>query len=129
MIPAAIKSGAKGLVIGGTLASPRLPQPSRPPRAELIPSPLFSHTGTGAGSTTDLAQPYITSALASGIPIVISSKTNGGAVPPKGKGAISSGFLNPVKSRLQLALAIASGMEMEEIRGLFEDKLSGFLEA
>ncbi|ORY73843.1 L-asparaginase [Leucosporidium creatinivorum] len=101
LIPAAVKAGAKGIVIGGT----------------------------GAGSTTDVAQPYIEAALAAGIPIVLSSKTNGGAVPPSGSGAISSGFLNPVKSRLQLQLALATGMGMEEIRGLFEDKLAGYLEA
>ena len=101
LIPAAIAAGAKGLVIAGT----------------------------GAGATTTLAQPHIAAALAAGVPIVISSKTNGGAVEPgsaQGE-SVSSGYLNPVKSRLQLQLALAHGMGLEQIRGVFEDKLGAFL--
>ncbi|KAK4706024.1 L-asparaginase, partial [Phenoliferia sp. Uapishka_3] len=102
LIQAAIAAGAKGLVIAGT----------------------------GAGATTSLAEPHISAALLAGIPIVISSKTNGGAVEPGSSAGeeVSSGYLNPVKSRLQLQLALAHGMGLEQIRGLFEDKLGAFLQ-
>ncbi|KAL8286599.1 hypothetical protein RQP46_004127 [Phenoliferia psychrophenolica] len=101
LIPAAIANGAKGFVIAGA----------------------------GAGNTGPLAVPHIAAALAAGVPIVVSTKTNGGAVEPGSDvgQTVKSGFLNPVKSRLQLQLALAHSMGLEEVRAAFENKLGKFL--
>jgi hypothetical protein len=52
---------------------------------------------------------------------------NGAVVPDPGSSLISSGYLNPVKSRMQLQLAIATGMSAEETKQAFEGVLSGYL--
>lgn len=55
----------------------------------------------------------------SGIPVVASTRTGGGEVPPSDEGQIGSGFLNPQKSRIWLGLMLAQGKSMGEIREAF----------
>jgi L-asparaginase len=73
--------------------------------------------------------PDINALIAKGFPVVASSKVNVGAVVPDNvkSSFIRSGFLNPVKSRLQLQLALACGYSLDEIRSSFEDVLYNYL--
>lgn len=81
--------------------------------------------GTGAGSIASGVTPYLEEAEQRGVPVVVSTKTNAGAAPPRGSGpTVGSGFLNPVKSRIQLQFAMANNYSMDEIREAFEGKLA-----
>lgn len=73
--------------------------------------------------------PDIAALIAKGFPIVASSKVNVGAVVPDSDKSsfIRAAFLNPVKSRMQLQLALASGYSLDEIRASFEDVLYDYL--
>jgi L-asparaginase len=100
LIPSAITLGAKGIVIAGT----------------------------GAGDESSAADPYIAAAVAAGVPVVVSTKINVGCVvPSKGSDSIAAGFLNPVKSRIQLQFALANGMSMNETRAAFEEVLGSMI--
>ncbi|KAG7529467.1 hypothetical protein FFLO_05643 [Filobasidium floriforme] len=99
LIQEAIDNGAKGIVIAGT----------------------------GAGSLSDLTIIEVERLLKQGFPIVASTKINEGAVPA-GRDWISAGFLNPVKARIRLQLAIATGLDMNGIRAKFENTLVGYLD-
>jgi L-asparaginase len=98
MIDSAISNGAKGIVIAGS----------------------------GAGSTSSDFSQAIGSALDQGVPVVFSTRTGSGAVVPRTEG-ISSGFLNPPKSRIQLQLAIATGMDFNATKASFEKVLGDYL--
>lgn len=102
LVPAAISAGAKGIVVAGT----------------------------GAGGGTSIGDAYVQSAVDSGVPVVFSTKTNNGATPPDGgagSSSIGAGYLNPVKARLMLQLALGTGMNTSQIAGLFEDKMLALL--
>jgi L-asparaginase len=85
--------------------------------------------GTGAGSQTTPSMPDIDALIAKGFPVVASSKVNVGAVVPDNDKTsfIRAGFQNPVKSRMQLQLALASGYSLDEIRTSFEGVLYDYL--
>ncbi|BGP18326.1 hypothetical protein JCM10213_008499 [Rhodosporidiobolus nylandii] len=86
--------------------------------------------GTGAGSLTNAGMDEVDSVIASGIPIVRSSKINNGfVVPGDYDGPIASGNLNPVKSRRLLQILIALGKTNDEIKDAFEGKLAKYLNA
>lgn len=98
MIDSAIKNGAKGIVFAGS----------------------------GAGSTSSNFSSAIDSALDQGVPIVFSTRTGSGAVVPR-TGGIGSGFLNPPKSRIQLQLALATGLDYNATKASFEKVLGDYL--
>ncbi|GAA5993672.1 hypothetical protein JCM5350_003021 [Sporobolomyces pararoseus] len=84
--------------------------------------------GTGAGSLSDAGQPLIDAVVASGIPIVASTKINNGfVVPAANSTTIAAGMLNPVKSRRMLQVLLALGKSNEEIRAAFEEPLGSYL--
>ncbi|KAI5453643.1 hypothetical protein NCC49_005465 [Naganishia albida] len=101
LIRAAVASGAKAIIIAGT----------------------------GAGSQTSPSMPDIDALIAQGYPVIASSKVNVGAVVPDNDKSsfIRAGFLNPVKSRMQAQLALASGYDLTAIRASFEDVLYDYL--
>lgn len=103
LIQAAVDLGYRGIVIGGM----------------------------GAGSTPSTSRTAINAAIAAGVPVVLSTKTGAGAVVPSGSGTdnstIAAGFLSPNKARIQLQLALATGLNMTEIRETFEGKLAAYL--
>lgn len=82
--------------------------------------------GSGAGSTSSALGPYIEKALEEGIPVVASTRTGSGAVVP-GNDWIASGFLNPPHSRIQLQLAIATGLGFNETKAGFENVLASYV--
>ena len=83
---------------------------------------MFHLIGTGAGSQTTPSMPDIDALIPKGYPVVASTKVNVGAVVPDNDRSsfIRAGFQNPVKSRMQLQLALASGYSFDEIRTSFE---------
>jgi L-asparaginase len=94
LVQAAVDLGAKGLVV----------------------------SGMGAGSWTKPGKAALEKAYnETGLPIVDSTRSLSGYVdvdtPTYG---IGSGFLNPQKSRIQLQLGLALGMEWEAIRETFK---------
>ncbi|KAL4982826.1 Asparaginase/glutaminase [Aspergillus falconensis] len=78
--------------------------------------------GSGAGSVDTVFSSAIDEVISdNGIPIVQSTRTGNGEVPYSAEGGISSGFLNPAKSRILLGLLLAEGRKgIEEIRAVFE---------
>ncbi|WP_137168534.1 asparaginase [Salinimonas lutimaris] len=90
LIRAAIKNGAKGIVIAGT----------------------------GNGSIPGRIKPAVKEAMARGIPVVIASRIDAGYVTANDE-AIGSGFYNPQKAKIILSLALARHDSMETIRGYF----------
>ncbi|SJN54596.1 L-asparaginase 2 precursor [Vibrio ruber DSM 16370] len=90
LIKAAIKNGAKGIVIAGT----------------------------GDGSTPSWIQDAIKDAMKKGIPVVVASRVYTGYVSTHDN-AIGSGFYNPQKSKVILELALAKGESVDEIRKYF----------
>ena len=51
---------------------------------------------------------------------------NGAAVPGNNQG-IAAGYLNPVKARLRLQLALSAGQDYKQIRSTFEDELLSYI--
>lgn len=98
LIRAAVANGAKGVVIAGV----------------------------GAGSLSDNTDIEVAAWIKQQYPIVASSKTENGAVVPGGT-AIGSGYLNPVKSRIQLQLALATGQTFTQIKTTFEGILATYV--
>ena len=102
VIDSAIANGAKGVVIAGS----------------------------GAASTSSALVPYIDKAVEGGVPVVTATRTGSGAAPPTGgdgSGAIVAGFLNPPHARIQLQLALATGLGMNETRAGFENTLASYI--
>ncbi|GAA6033911.1 hypothetical protein JCM8097_000399 [Rhodosporidiobolus ruineniae] len=84
--------------------------------------------GTGAGSLTDAGMGNVDALNAEGIPVVRSSKINNGfVVPGDYADVISSGSLNPVKSRRLLQILLALGKNTTEVKDAFEGELQKFL--
>lgn len=90
LVEAAVKNGAKGIVIAGT----------------------------GNGSVPLRMEPAINEAIAQGVVVILSTRTGSGFVTAK-PFAISSGFYSPQKSRILLMLALANNANPEQIRGYF----------
>lgn len=92
LLDAAIKNGAKGIVIAGT----------------------------GNGSVSKPLQARIKELSALGFPIIRSSRVNSGYIDVPVDEGISSGLLNPQKSRILLMLALANGDNIATIRQRFK---------
>lgn len=90
LLEAAVKDGAKGIVIAGT----------------------------GNGSIPSALKTKVAELMAKGIPVVRSTRTGSGFVTAKDDG-IGAGYFNPQKSRILLSLALAEGASMEKIRTYF----------
>ncbi|EAU36905.1 L-asparaginase precursor [Aspergillus terreus NIH2624] len=88
----AAKNGAKGIVIAGS----------------------------GAGSVSSGFSAAIEDVMDTyHIPVVASTRTGNGEVPPSDDGAIGSGFLNPQKSRIWLELLLMQKKTVAEVREMF----------
>lgn len=92
LLHAAVKAGAKGIVIAGT----------------------------GNGSLSDVMLEAVQEIMDKGIPVVRSTRTGNGFVTPKQEG-IGSGVYNPQKAKVLLSLALAHGDNLETIRNYFEN--------
>jgi L-asparaginase len=90
LLDAAVKGGAKGLVIAGV----------------------------GNGNVPTAVKAKIKELAAAGIPVVISTRTGSGYVTAKAEG-IGAGVYNPQKARILLQLALAQGADQARIRGYF----------
>ncbi|WP_434135307.1 type II asparaginase [Pseudomonas luteola] len=90
LIDAALKDGAKGIVIAGT----------------------------GNGSIPTRTKETVKRLMEQGIPVIRSTRTGSGFVSRKEEG-IGSGFFNPQKSRILLSLALATGADMATIERYF----------
>ncbi|KAL3481141.1 Asparaginase/glutaminase [Aspergillus californicus] len=76
--------------------------------------------GSGAGSVNSVFSSAISEIITeTSFPIVSSTRTGNGEVPYSESGSISSGFLNPAKSRILLGLLLAEGKKLEGIRAAF----------
>lgn len=93
LLDAALKNGAKGIVIAGN----------------------------GNGNVSSKMEDDIKRLSEQGIPIVMATRTGSGYVSSKSF-AISSGFLNPQKSRILLQLALASGANLNQISDYFDSQ-------
>lgn len=91
MLHAAIKNGAKGIVLAGS----------------------------GNGNLSTELEKAVKKLQHDGFPIVVSTRTGSGYVSPKNY-AISAGFLNPQKSRILLQLALAIGADSDLIATYFD---------
>ncbi|KAI0470101.1 L-asparaginase [Xylariaceae sp. FL0804] len=93
LAPAAVATGAKGLVLAGM----------------------------GAGGWTDDGDESIDEVIKNnGTAVVYSRRTMDGFVEPEGAVAYGGGFLNPQKARIMLQLALNAGYGDKELRSLFE---------
>ena len=90
LLDAAVKDGAKGIVIAGT----------------------------GNGSVPTSLKSKITELMENGIPVVRSTRTGSGFVTPIPEG-IASGHFNPQKSRILLTFSLAEGASMDKIKAYF----------
>ena len=90
MIDAAVRNGAKGIVIAGT----------------------------GNGSFPTRFKEKVKSLMDQGIPVVRATRTGSGYVSEKEEG-IGSGYFNPQKSRILLSLALAEHANMNKIKDYF----------
>lgn len=90
MIDAAVRNGAKGIVIAGT----------------------------GNGSFPTRFKEKVKSLMDQGIPVVRATRTGSGYVSEKEEG-IGSGYFNPQKSRILLSLALAEHANMSKIKAYF----------
>lgn len=89
---------------------------------------MSAETNKVLGDISAAAEPFVAQAVALGVPVVVSTKINVGAVVPStGSDSIAAGFLNPVKSRIQLQYALANGMNMNETRKSFEGVLGSMI--
>jgi L-asparaginase len=91
LIDAAIKDGAKGIVIDGS----------------------------GNGSVNSAVKKRIAELDKQGFPVVRATRTNSGYVTPKTEG-IGSGIYSASKSRWLLTLALANGASFEQIKSYFQ---------
>jgi len=111
------------------------PCPSLPTLCPFLLLPSAIHTLpkipsnlTIPGDESSAADPYISAAVAQGVPVVISTKINVGCVVPSaGSDSIAAGFLNPVKARIQLQYALANGYGMNATRASFEQVLGSMI--
>jgi L-asparaginase len=98
MITAAVNNGAKGIVIAGV----------------------------GDGNMTKESVDAVKAAIAKGVPVVRSSRTNGGIIRRNIElnddqiGTIASQELNPAKSRVLLQLALTKTKDPKTIQGFFD---------
>lgn len=93
LVSASIESGAKGLVLAGM----------------------------GAGGWTKPGRVAVTEAIGNGTICVYSHRSQDGTVPASGEQTgISSGLLNPQKSRIMLQLAINAGYSYNSTQTAFE---------
>lgn len=90
LLDAAVKDGAKGIVIAGT----------------------------GNGSIPSGLKAKVTELMEKGIPVVRSTRTGSGFVTAKAEG-IGAGYYNPQKARILLTLALAEGASMDKIKAYF----------
>lgn len=90
LLDAAVKDGAKGIVIAGT----------------------------GNGSIPSALKAKVIELMAKGIPVVRSTRTGSGFVTAKTEG-IGAGYYSPQKARILLTLALAEGASMEKIKAYF----------
>lgn len=93
LLEAAIKNGARGIVIAGL----------------------------GNGNVPTAMKTSIEAAMAQGIPVILTTRTGSGYVSTKAVG-ISAGFLNAQKSRILLQLALTQGSDMEKIARYFDSQ-------
>lgn len=91
LLKAALSNGAKGIVVAGS----------------------------GNGNVSSKLEAEIKALSEKGIPIVMATRTGAGYVSSKSF-AISSGFLNPQKSRLLLQLALATHADLKQIAEHFD---------
>lgn len=91
MLEAALQNGAKGIVIAAS----------------------------GNGNVSSKMEEAIKALSEKGVPIVMATRTGSGYVSTK-HFAISSGFLNPQKSRILLQLALATGADSKQIAEYFD---------
>jgi L-asparaginase len=89
-IDAAIKAGAKGIVLAGN----------------------------GNGSVPASVKQRVLALTKEGFPVVRSSRTGSGIITPKEEG-IGAGFYNPQKARILLMLALAKGADLQSLRKYF----------
>ncbi|KAH6879798.1 Asparaginase/glutaminase [Thelonectria olida] len=77
--------------------------------------------GLGAGYWTDVGSDKISRALQdSDIPVIVSRRPTWGCASSNGLEGIGAGYLNPQRARIQLQLALETGLETESIRAIFE---------
>ncbi|KPM43856.1 hypothetical protein AK830_g2678 [Neonectria ditissima] len=77
--------------------------------------------GLGAGYWTEAGADEIRRALQeTDIPVVVSRRPAWGFASSNGLGGIGAGFLNPQKARIQLQLALETGLDTDAIRPIFE---------
>lgn len=74
----------------------------------------------GNGGWTVAGDEILKQILSQGIPVVRSHKTQDGAVSRSKDVGITSGLLNPQKSRILLQFALHNNYTLEEIRSIFE---------
>lgn len=84
--------------------------------------------GTGSGSISDIGIANV-NAIVDKVPVVRSTKINNGFVVPGAyyPTVISSGVLNPVKTRRLLQILLALGKNASEIRTEFEEPLKSYI--
>jgi L-asparaginase len=93
LVTASVQTGAKGIVLAGM----------------------------GAGGWTDAGMATVIEAIGNGTIVVDSHRTQDGIVPNSNSpDGISSGLLNPQKSRIMLQLAINAGYDYNTTQGIFE---------
>ena len=97
LLMAAVRSGARGLVIAAA----------------------------GAGALADPEAHAVEQALARGVPVVLASRVDGGAVSADElggiKGLIAAGDLAPLKARVLLMLALAQSLTGKEVERVFRE--------
>lgn len=77
--------------------------------------------GMGAGGWTTGGSATVQEAVGNGTIVVNSHRSQDGIVPNEGsQSGISSGLLNPHKSRIMLQLAINAGYDYNTTQGIFE---------
>ena len=95
----------------------------------------FVVAGTGLGNTTAELAAAIADSIAEGLPVVLASRCHAGTTAglyggPGGgatlleAGAIPGGDRQPWKARIELLLALAAGLDADEIRTQFEESVS-----
>lgn len=93
LIEAAVKAGAKGIVIAGL----------------------------GNGNIPRKWKPTVIALMNKGTPVIRGTRAGTGFVSPKEEG-IGAGPYNPREARIPLSLALTQGASMEQIRSYFEQK-------